>query len=69
MTTDCERRGCRNVRRYFAPSHYFAMDICKDCDRVVNTISALGETPEHLETRKAFDAERIRKVDKRENLR
>ncbi len=50
--------GCRNIKRYFAPAHYFAMDICKDCDRVVNVITALGETKEHIEAQKIFDAYR-----------
>ncbi len=61
--TKCVRRGCRNIRRYFAPAHYFAMDICKDCDRVVNTVSALGETPDHLAARPAFAAAR-KKLDR-----
>jgi hypothetical protein len=49
----CLTRGCRAIKRYFVPGFDIAIDVCKDCDRIVNTITGRGEL-----TKKAFENKR-----------
>jgi len=41
--TDCEKRGCRAIHRYFLLDRDLAVDICKDCDRLLWVISRTDE--------------------------